>query len=215
MTNEGELFKIYSDDLLEWNKKFNLTAIIAPEEIKTKHFEDSLSLLKAIDLTDQSVIDIGAGAGFPGVPLKIKCPDIKLTLVEATKKKVEFLEHLVEALNLKDVEVIWGRAEEVAKDKREQYDIAVSRAVAELSTLSEWCLPFVKVGGLFVAYKTSNTESEIKKAEKAIEALGGKIKEIKRLEVGIIKRSLIIIEKKAPTPARFPRRPGIAKKRPL
>jgi 16S rRNA (guanine527-N7)-methyltransferase len=209
------MFDSYIKELLEWNKKFNLTAITDPEEIRVKHFEDSLSLEKAIRLTDQNIIDIGAGAGFPGVPLKIKYPNLKLTLVEATKKKVEFLEHLVKVLDLKDVEVIWGRAEEVAKDKREQYNIAVSRAVAELNTLAEWCLPFVKVGGLFVAYKTSNTESEIANAEKAIEILGGKIKEIKRLEIGIIKRSLIIIEKISPTPPKYPRHPGMAKKRPL
>jgi 16S rRNA (guanine527-N7)-methyltransferase len=209
------MFDTYIKELLEWNKKFNLTAITDPEEIRVKHFEDSLSLEKAIRLTDQNIIDIGAGAGFPGVPLKIKYPNLKLTLVEATKKKVEFLEHLVKVLDLKDVEVIWGRAEEVAKDKREQYNIAVSRAVAELNTLAEWCLPFVKVGGLFVAYKTSNTESEIANAEKAIEILGGKIKEIKRLEIGIIKRSLIIIEKISPTPPKYPRHPGMAKKRPL
>jgi 16S rRNA (guanine527-N7)-methyltransferase len=209
------MFETYLKELLEWNKKFNLTAITDPEEIQTKHFEDSLSLLQAIPLTSERVIDIGSGAGFPGIPLKIKCPNIKLTLVEATKKKVEFLKHIVKNLELKDVEAIWGRAEEVAKEKREQYDIAVARAVAELNILSEWCLPFVKVGGIFVAYKTENTESEIAKAEKAIEILGGKIKEIKRLQIGIIKRSLIIIEKVSTTPEKYPRRTGTAKKRPL
>lgn len=209
------MFDIYLKELLEWNKKFNLTAITDPEEIKVKHFEDSLSILQAISLKDQSVIDIGTGAGFPGIPLKIKCPDIKLTLVEATRKKVEFLKHIVQKLDLKDVEVIWGRAEAIAKVKREQYDIAISRAVAELNILSEWCLPFVKVGGLFVAYKTAETEGEINRADKAIRTLGGRLKEIKRLKIGIINRSLVIIKKVSPTPLKFPRRPGIAKKRPL
>jgi 16S rRNA (guanine527-N7)-methyltransferase len=210
-----EKYRIYIEELLNWNKKFNLTAITDPEEIRVKHFEDSLSLLNTIHLTTQSVIDIGTGAGFPGIPLKIECPGIKLTLVEATKKKVEFLKHLVKTLGLEDVEIIWGRAEKIARERREQFDIAVSRAVAELNTLAEWCLPFVKVGGLFVAYKTENTEKEIEGAQQALSILGGRIKEIRRLQIGIIKRSLVIIEKTSSTPEKYPRRPGMAKKRPL
>lgn len=211
------MFEEYLKELLEWNKRFNLTAITDPEEVKIKHFEDSLSLLKTIHLTTQSLIDIGAGAGFPGIPLKIKCPQIQLTLVEATRKKVEFLRHVVNKLDLKNVEIVWGRAEEIAKEKREQYDIALSRAVANLNVLSELCLPLVKVGGIFIAYKEEKIEAEVKASENAIKLLGGKLKEIKKVKLpnSDIVRSLIIIEKISPTPEKYPRRPGMANKRPL
>jgi 16S rRNA (guanine527-N7)-methyltransferase len=211
------MFEEYLKELLEWNKKFNLTSITNPEEIRLKHFEDSLSLLQATNLTNQNMIDIGAGAGFPGIPLKIKRPQIQLTLVEATCKKVEFLRHIVNKLGLKNVEIVWGRAEEIAKEKREQYDIAISRAVAKLNVLSELCLPFVKVGGIFIAYKEEKVEDEVKASENAIKLLGGKLKEIKKVTLpnSDIIRSLVIIEKISPTPEKYPRRPGMAKKRPL
>jgi 16S rRNA (guanine527-N7)-methyltransferase len=212
-----ETFKIYLKELLEWNKKFNLTAITDPEEIRTKHFEDSLALLQVIDLTSQSVIDVGAGAGFPGIPIKIVRPEIKLTLLEATRKKVEFLKHIVSALALKDVEIIWGRAEDIAKEKRESFDIAVSRAVAKLNVLCEYCLPFVKVGGTFASYKEEKVEEEIEEAKEAVEILGGKFIEAKKIRLpdSAIVRTMVIIEKISPTPAKYPRRAGIAKKRPL
>jgi len=206
-----KLFNLYLQELLEWNKKFNLTAITDPEEVRRKHFEDSLTLLQTIQLTDQSLIDIGAGAGFPGIPLKIACPEIKLTLLEATRKKADFLKHIVSVLNLNNTEVIWGRAEEIAKEKRESFDIAVSRAVAKLNTLCEYCLPFIKVGGIFIAYKEENVEEEVEDAKVAISTLGGSVREIKKLP----QRSLVIIDKVKPTPPQFPRRPGMAKKRPL
>ncbi|MEA3493928.1 MAG: 16S rRNA (guanine(527)-N(7))-methyltransferase RsmG [Candidatus Margulisiibacteriota bacterium] len=211
------MFEVYLKELLKWNRKFNLTSITKPDEIKLKHFEDSLSISQVVNLTDQSIIDIGAGAGFPGIPLKITFPQIQLALVEATRKKVEFLRHVVSTLNLKDVEIIWGRAEEIVKDKREQYDISLSRAVAKLNVLSELCLPFVKVGGIFVAYKEEKIEDEIQSAENAIKILGGKIKEMKKVKLpdSEIIRSLIIIEKISPTPEKYPRHPGMAKKRPL
>ncbi|MFC1568198.1 16S rRNA (guanine(527)-N(7))-methyltransferase RsmG [Candidatus Margulisiibacteriota bacterium] len=211
------MFDLYLKELLEWDQKFNLTAITDPQEIRLKHFEDSLSLLQIMPLTDQSVIDIGAGAGFPGIPLKIKCPQISLTLVEATKKKVEFLRHIVARLGLQDVKVISSRAEEFGQEQKEIFDIAVSRAVAELRVLTEYCLPFVKVGGLFVAYKEEKVEAEVEAARVAINALGGKLKEIKkvRLPDSDIVRSLVIIEKVSPTPHKYPRRAGMAKKRPL
>lgn len=205
------MFDIYLRELLEWNKKFNLTSITDPEEIRRKHFDDSLLLLQTIQLNNQSVIDVGTGAGFPGIPLKIACPKIKLTLLEATRKKIEFLKHLVSILDLKDVEIIWGRAEEVAKEKREVFDVAVSRAVAKLNVLCEYCLPFVKIGGMFVAYKEEKVEEEVKAAEKAIQILGGKLKEIKKFPL----RSLVIIEKVSKTPPKYPRRAGMAKKKPL
>jgi 16S rRNA (guanine527-N7)-methyltransferase len=209
-------FETYISELLEWNKKFNLTSITDATEIKVKHFEDSLTILQAVKLTSQSIIDVGAGAGFPGIPLKIVCPKIKLTLLEATRKKVDFLIHLVKNLGLKDVEIIWKRAEEFARQKREVFDLAVSRAVAELNLLSEYCLPFVKVGGMFVSYKGEKIEAEVSQAENAINLLGGELKEIQKVKLsdGTL-HSLVIIKKVSPTPPRFPRRTGIAKKKPL
>jgi len=205
------VFDIYLKELLEWNEKFNLTSITDPEEIRKKHFEDSLLLLQTIQLTNESVVDVGAGAGFPGIPLKIACPEIKLTLLEATKKKVEFLKHIIQVLELVNTEAIWARAEDFAREHREEFDLAVSRAVAKLNVLCEYCLPFVKIGGLFVAYKEEKVEEEAKQAEKAIEILGGKLKEIKILPF----RSLVIIEKVSKSPDKYPRRAGMAKKRPL
>ena len=190
-------FEIYLHELLEWNKKFNLTSITDPAEIRIKHFEDSLTLLQAVELSDQSVIDIGAGAGFPGIPLKLARPGIKLTLVEATRKKTDFLKQLVSVLELKETEVLWGRAEELVKDRRESYDIAVSRAVAKLNILSKWCLPFVKPGGLFIAYKGDEVEAEVKEAEGVIKKQGGIVKEIKKVQLpgSEIIHSLVLIAK--------------------
>jgi len=210
-------FDIYLKELLEWNQKLNLTAITDPAEIRTKHFEDSLTLLQVLPLTDQSVIDVGSGAGFPGIPLKIACPGIKLTLLESTRKKANFLKHIISLLSLKDAEAVWGRAEEYAHQKREAFDLAVSRALAETNVLVEYCLPLVKVGGTFVAYKEQAVEEEVARAKNAIQTLGGKLKEIRKIELAGtgIARSLVIVSKIAPTPPHFPRRPGMAKKRPL
>ncbi len=214
---QGAKFEVYLKELLEWNKKFNLTAITDPDEIRLKHFEDSLSLLQTIQLTNQSLIDIGSGAGFPGIPLRIACPQISLTLIEATHKKVKFLRHLTSTLGLAGVEVLWGRAEELVKERREIFDVAVARAVARLNVLCEWGLPYVKVGGLFIAYKEDKVEAEVEEAEHAIKKLGGQLKEIKKVTLpgSDIIRSLVVIEKISPTPAAFPRHPGIASKRPL
>ncbi|OGC11820.1 hypothetical protein A3K48_04945 [candidate division WOR-1 bacterium RIFOXYA12_FULL_52_29] len=209
--NDRRLFEVYLKELIEWNKKFNLTSITDPEEVRRKHFDDSLLLLRSLDLNDGSVIDIGAGAGFPGIPLKIARPRIRLTLIEATKKKVEFMRHLVSLLDLQDVEVVWGRAEEALAGRREQFDLAVARAVADLTTLAEYCLPYVKLGGQFVAYKELAIEPEIKRAGNALKTLGGKFNRIDKHDA----RSLVFIDKISPTPPNFPRRSGMAKKRPL
>jgi 16S rRNA (guanine527-N7)-methyltransferase len=168
-------------------------------------------------LTKESIIDVGAGAGFPGLPLKIKCPGIKLTLLEATGKKVEFLREIVHKLGLNDVKVIKGRAEEVGQEQREIYDIAVARAVAKLNVLAEYCLPFVKVGGLFIAYKEEKIADEVAQANKAFEILGGKLKEIKQVKLkgSDIMRSLVIVEKISPTPHKYPRRSGQPAKKAL
>ena len=215
MTNERMAFNKYTQELIEWNKKFNLTAITDPDQIQIKHFEDSLALLQAIKLTNQTIIDIGTGAGLPGIPLKIICPEIKLTLLEATKKKTEFLKHVTQVLELKNVAIVWTRAEEYAQYKIDSFDLAVARAVAKTNVLTELCLPFVKIGGLFIAYKEDLVEEEVNRAGYAIKILGGKLEDIKKVKVGDMIRSLVMIKKVAPTPAQFPRRPGLANKNPL
>lgn len=211
MTNAELLFDEYLNELIEWNKKFNLTAITDPAEIRRKHFHDSLTILKILPLSCEKVIDVGAGAGFPGLPLKIACPDIKLTLLEATKKKVEFLDHIIKTLKLKDTEAVWARAEDYAREHREIFDLAVARAVADLRVLAELCLPLVRVGGLFVTWKEEEIDAEVAAAQKAIGLLGGRLREIKKLP----RRSLVIIAKATPAPPAYPRRAGLAKKRPL
>ncbi|MBN2058086.1 MAG: 16S rRNA (guanine(527)-N(7))-methyltransferase RsmG [Candidatus Saganbacteria bacterium] len=217
MDGRDKKFDLLLKTLLAWNKKFNLTAITRPEDIWLKHFDDSLALLNFYQLTNQKVIDIGSGAGFPGLPLKIACPDIKLTLVEATAKKVEFLNHVAALLAFNDVRVIHGRAEDLGHELRESFDLAVSRAVAELKILSELCLPFVKVGGQFVAYKEAKVEDEVMAAQTAIETMGGKFREIRKYNLGKngLVRSFVVIDKIAPTPEKYPRRPGMPKKKPL
>lgn len=189
-----KLFNLYLKELVEWNKKINLTAIDDPEEIKVRHFEDSLSLLQVIDLTDQRVVDIGAGAGFPGIPLKIIRPKIKLTLIEATRKKVDFLKHLIAVLDLKDTEAVWGRAEELV-NYFGSFDVALARAVAKLPILVKYCLPYLKSGGVFLAQKQDEVEEELAKAQGVITKLNGKVHEVKKLTVGGIKRSVVVIDK--------------------
>lgn len=213
----AKLFDLYLRELVGWNQKFNLTAITDPGEIRLKHFADSLALLQIKRLTTETVIDIGAGAGFPGLPLKLACPGLKLTLVEATGKKCEFLKHLVALFSLKDVSVIHARAEDLAKEKRESFDLAVSRAVADLRVLSEYCLPFVKVGGSFIAYKENEIETEVAAAKSAFQTLGGELTAINKVKLpgSDLIRSLVTIAKVSPTPLKYPRRAGLAQKRPL
>lgn len=196
-TSNIKLFEIYLQELLIWNKKFNLTAIDDPQEIRTRHFEDSLSVLQAVDLQSQKVVDIGPGAGFPGIPLKIERPNIKLTLVEATRKKVEFLKHIVSVLNLSDVEVIWGRGEDISKKAvhHMKYDVALARAVAKLPELIGYCVPFLKVGGIFVAQKQDAVEQEIELSAEYFKKYSCRLKEIKKINSAGIKRSLLAIEK--------------------
>jgi len=190
----SQLFDIYLKELLEWNQKFNLTAITDPDEIRKRHFAESLALLPHLSplTAHASLIDIGPGAGFPGIPIKIARPDLKLTLVEATRKKTEFLKHIVKTLNLKDVEIIWGRAEEVAKTRKGEFDLAVARAVAELKILASYCLPFVKPGGLFVAFKGAKAQTELMAAEKTLKKLGGKLVEITQNPTLIIIKKIMV-----------------------
>ncbi len=205
-------FNIYIDEIVAWNRKFNLTGLKTFDEIKSKLYDDSLNIAKVVDLSKKiKVIDIGCGAGFPGIPLKIEHPDIELTLVDSMAKKIEFVEHVIKTLDLKDARAICGRAEDVAKGHREQFDLAVSRAVAKLNVLCEYCLPFVKIGGTFVAQKGPHIEEEIKAAVSAISILGGRLKEKIKVPSGW----LVVIEKIGSTPMEYPRRAGIPGKRPL
>ena len=231
-----DAFELYFQELTAWNQKFNLTAITEYADVQCQHFVDSLACLLAIpcDEDDQGVhdtipvrtrsmelqcIDIGSGAGFPGLPLKIAHPELKLTLLESTGKKVTFLRHMASALKLQGVTFIEGRAEEAAHDEqhRERYDIAVARAVARMSTLAEYCLPFCRIGGRFVAQKGMDIEQELEEAERAIKVFGGKIIDVKKVEVpGLHEaRSLVIIGKVKPTPDEYPRRTGVPGKHPL
>jgi len=214
------LFQTYYEELIRWNSRVNLTAIVDYEEVQIKHFLDSLTVAPLIGNTSGRLLDVGTGAGFPGVPLKIVFPDIAVTLVESVKKKAAFLNHLVDRLSLDGVEVIAERAETLAHDERhrEGFDVAVSRGVADLATLAELTLPFCVVGGIAVAMKKGDIEDEVSGASKAIDVLGGRLREVRPIELEEFvgeARSLVVIEKVSSTPERYPRRPGIPKKRPL
>ena len=216
-------FEIYYRELVEWNRRFNLTAITDYEGVQVRHFLDSLSCLLALPArclrAGARIVDVGTGAGFPGIPLKIVCPHISLTLVEATRKKVTFLEHLIGRLGLEGVHVIHGRAEELGRQKahRERYDWAVARAVAEMPTLVEYLLPLVRVGGAILAQKGESGPAEVHAAEEAIRILGGEVRRLVPVHLhGIAEtRYLVIVDKVAATPEKYPRRPGIPSKRPL
>ena len=211
-------FDRYLELLQEWNNKINLTAITEKEEIELKHFYDSLTISEYIK-SGSSLIDVGTGAGFPGIPLKIKDESIKLTLLDSLNKRLIFLEEVEKELELKNVVNIHGRAEDYGKDKkyREKYDYATSRAVARLSVLVEYLLPFVKVGGFCICMKGPNIEEEIKDSEKAIRVLGGEIEKIDnfKLENDDNERNIIIIKKVKNTPKQYPRKAGIPTKEPI
>ena len=215
-----EQFLIYYEMLVEWNQMMNLTSITEYDDVMKKHFVDSVSLVKAYDVTkDVKLIDVGTGAGFPGLALKIAFPNLKVTLLDSLNKRIQFLDAVIEKLNLNDVDTIHGRAEDLAKPNqlREQFDLCVSRAVANLSTLSEYCLPFVRVGGQFISYKSEKISEETEAAEKAISLLGGKIeKQVEFILPGSdIYRNLFVIEKINETPRKFPRKAGMPAKEPI
>src|SRR5687767_835939 len=210
----------YEKELREWNQKFNLTAIRDSESIRTKHFLDSFSCVLAWKASPpDQLIDVGTGAGFPGIPLKILYPHLKLTLVESVGKKAMFCQHIVSVLGLEHVEVIQSRAEDLGQNPqhREAYDWAVARAVANLHVLSEYLIPLIKVGGMALAQKGESGPAETQSAEKAMELLGGKLKQLIPVHLpGVADdRYLVVMEKVAATPPRYPRKPGIPMKMPL
>lgn len=232
-----ELFELYYEYLIEKNKVMNLTRITKKEEVIEKHFIDSLSICKAVDFfkkdfletleegkkikipSDCRVLDMGTGAGFPGIPLKLIFPEMEMVLVDSLKKRILFLEEVVSKLHLKKIIAVHGRAEDLARDKnyREKFQLCVSRAVANLSVLAEYCLPFVEIGGYFISYKSSHIEDELLEGKKAISILGGELIEKKEflLPQSDIERTLIIIKKVKPTKKEYPRNAGKPAKEPI
>lgn len=212
-------FADYYELLAERNKVMNLTAITEFKEVVDKHFIDSLSLVKVIGLSREKVLDLGTGAGFPGIPLKIVFPDIDLVLLDSLNKRLLFLQEVIEKLALKKVRTLHGRAEDFGRDVkyREQFDLCVSRAVAKLSSLAEYCLPYVKTGGYFISYKSGKAEEELEMAENAIKTLGARLERVKGfvLPGTDMERSLIVLKKLLQTPKAYPRSAGKPAKEPL
>lgn len=218
--DQERLFALYSRELVAWNLRANLTSISEPHDIQIKHFLDSLTCLLAVPAGHEvrSVIDVGSGAGFPGLPIKIYDPTLDVTLLESVAKKTDFLDHMSRLLAFDGLHVINSRAETLGQDPahREAYDLVLARAVAELAVLAEYCLPLCRVGGVFVAQKKVGIEAELRNATGAIATLGGELRRPIPITLpGAESRQLVVIVKTSPTPPRYPRRPGVPAKRPL
>ncbi|MCH8351364.1 MAG: 16S rRNA (guanine(527)-N(7))-methyltransferase RsmG [Chloroflexi bacterium] len=217
-----EQFQVYHEELAEWNQRVNLTSVVERREVQVKHFLDSFTVCLALPgglNSSIKVVDVGAGAGFPGLPLKIAFPEIQLSLVESVGKKAAFLEHMVSVLGLSGVDVYTGRAETLAHEPelRESFDLAVTRGVAKLATLAEYTLPFCRTGGKVVALKHGGIEGELAAAAHALEVLGGRLGEVRPVDVSGLtdNRVVVTVEKTGITPEQYPRRPGMPAKRPL
>lgn len=209
-------FYEYMKELITWNEKINLTAIVEPEEIIKKHFIDCLAILKYVEKGNK-IIDVGTGAGFPGIPLKIAEPSLNITLLDSLNKRINFLNQIISKINLKNIKAIHSRAEEyVTKETRETYDIAVSRAVAELPTLLEYLMPYVKPNGICICMKGPKAMEELEKSKKAIQILGGKLEKIENIKIAEnMERNIIIIRKIKNTPDKYPRKAGKPSKEPI
>ena len=216
---QAELFEIYYELLIFRNSKINLTSITDKEDVIIKHFVDSITLLQYIDVSDKYLLDVGTGAGFPGIPLKIMCSSCNIVLLDSLNKRVDFLKELIARLNLTGIETVCGRAEDYGHDDRfrEKFDIVTSRAVAGLNTLSEYCLPFVNPDGIFVSYKSGNIDDEASASDTALTKLNGRIDKIERFTVpgSDYERSFVFIIKTGDTPNVYPRRAGTPSKKPL
>jgi 16S rRNA (guanine527-N7)-methyltransferase len=214
-----EQFETLYREMIAWNERVNLTSITERNQVIVKHFLDSLSVVLAFRKgAPKSLIDVGAGAGFPGLPLKIIYPEMRLTLLEATGKKVEFIKHAITQLNMQDAVAIQARAEDLAHDPahREKYSVAVARAVADMSVLAEYTLPFVRVGGIFIAQKGVDIEEEMRNAARALEILGGSVRSMISVQLPELeRRHLVVVEKKSATSIKYPRRAGLPKQQPL
>lgn len=215
-----EQFEIYFRELVDWNEKMNLTGITEREAVYTKHFYDSISLAFYADMDQVSnLADIGSGAGFPGIPLKICFPHLRLTIIDSLQKRINFLQHLCESAGLQQVELIHGRAEEVGRKPgyRDSYDLVTARAVAKLAVLNEFCLPFTRKGGIFTAMKGIDPTEELEEAAFSLKELNGKVREVQAFQLPIEEsaRHIILIDKTGDTPRKYPRKPGTPLKMPL